>query len=140
MTCLEASKVHIFNGRCGLSLHLLYTNDSKARAPSAPWTNIAKGPSNLHSPVFSSSDPPGDGVADGVDESSEETNVGAAEAAEAAAVAMLNNKFVVVVIVRFEYEDIGSEEATASWIAIEVEGMKSGGCMGRGRARKGETG
>ena len=49
-TCFEASKAHILTGRCGRSLHLLKTSESRARRPKAPWIKRAKGPNNLHSP------------------------------------------------------------------------------------------
>ena len=49
-TCFEASKAHILIGRCGLSLHLLYTRDSKASSPRAACMKRAKGPRSLHSP------------------------------------------------------------------------------------------
>ena len=57
-TCFEASKAHIFTGRCGLSRQRLYTNDSSAKAPRAPWMKRAKGPNSSHSPL------PGPGLDD----------------------------------------------------------------------------
>lgn len=49
-TCFETSKNQILSGRCGRSLHLLYTNANNARHPNAPCTRIAKEPRSLHSP------------------------------------------------------------------------------------------
>ena len=52
-TCLEASKNQILTGLWGLSFHLLYTSESRARPPRAAWTSRANDPSRRHSPVFS---------------------------------------------------------------------------------------
>jgi len=49
-TCFEASKAQILSGRCGLSLHLLYTRDSRARAPKAACMKREAGPRRRHSP------------------------------------------------------------------------------------------
>lgn len=49
-TCFETSKNQILSGRCGRSLHLLYTSANNARHPNAPCTRIAKEPRSLHSP------------------------------------------------------------------------------------------
>lgn len=54
-TCFETSNPQILSGRCGLSLHLLYTSDNSARAPNAPCMKTANGPSNWHSPFSTSS-------------------------------------------------------------------------------------
>lgn len=87
-TCFEASKAHIFIGRCGLSLHLLYTSERRARPPKAACTRMAKGPRSSHSPVFrepSCDDPEKveveDGVGDGITEGAKvSTRVGVEEA------------------------------------------------------------
>jgi hypothetical protein len=50
-TCFDTSKNQIFIGRCGLSLHRLYTNAINANSPSAPCTTRAKGPNSRHSPL-----------------------------------------------------------------------------------------
>lgn len=54
-TCFDTSKSQILTGRCGRSLHRLYTSDSRARPPRASCTRSAKEPSRRHSPEFSGS-------------------------------------------------------------------------------------
>lgn len=53
-TCFDTSKNQTLTGRCGRSLHRLYTSDSMASPPSASCTSSAKGPRSRHSPLGSS--------------------------------------------------------------------------------------
>lgn len=74
-TCFDASKAQTLTGLCGLSRHLLNTNDSNASRPSAACTRTANGPSSLHSPVFSSSPGRGRGVDVAVEVAAKDTAV-----------------------------------------------------------------
>lgn len=65
-TCFDTSKNQIFIGLCGLSRHLLYTRDMRARPPSASCTKSAKGPNRRHSPWSSPPFPPTAIIAVGV--------------------------------------------------------------------------
>lgn len=120
-TCFDTSKSQILTGRCGRSLHRLYTSDSRASPPSASCTRSAKEPSRRHSPEFSGSSvgapvAVGRGVAVAV-EATAAARSRASWAVGVAAAAMSRAAF-----------------RTAGWRGEDMRGRQARGSGGRGAA------